>query len=215
VWPYKLLVRPTANITELFDLSRDPDEENDRSEALPGVVRSLRRAYRTFPSLRLDRTAANRRRWEQRAVATTPTPESLQRLAELLKSDDRGASWRAVAGRDAGRIGGPATLARTQTPPVRIPRPRGAGGGGANRPEEPVVWLEPTATGEQLFPPSRANPTQARGDGMRARRAGLRARADDAPLEIDATRARQGPRNGGGRNRTNTLEFDGSQPPPF
>jgi arylsulfatase A-like enzyme len=217
VWPYKLLVRPTANITELFDISRDPDEENDRSEALPGVVRSLRRAYRNFPPLRLDRTAANRRRWEQRAVITTPTPESLQRLAELLKSDDRGASWRAVAGRDAGRIGGAATLARTQVPAVRVPRPRAQGGGGY-RPEEPVVRLEPmSGVSGQLFPPAEA--TQARGDGMRGRRGGLRAaRTDDQPFNIDATRARQGPKapaEGGRRRGGNNLEFDGSQPPPF
>jgi arylsulfatase A-like enzyme len=211
VWPYKLLVRPTANITELFDISRDPDEENDRSEALPGVVRSLRRAYRNFPPIKLDRTAANRRRWEQRAVATTPTPESLQRLAELLKSDDGGASWRAVVARDAARTGGGATLARTAAPPTPPRVPRGRVG---YRPEEPVVRLEPMGRAGQLYPPS-GDATQARGDGLRARRGGLRARADDLPFEIDATRARQGPRMpDNGRRRSNNLEFDGSQPPP-
>jgi arylsulfatase A-like enzyme len=94
IWPHKLLVRPGANLTELYDLSRDPKEKNDRSEARPDVVRRLTRAFRAFPVVRLDRTGAGRQRWEQRARATRPAADQLASLAQRLRRDTPDQPWR-------------------------------------------------------------------------------------------------------------------------
>ena len=56
MWPHKLLVRPSANLTELYDLSRDAGEKHDQSESRPDTVRTLRQALRAFPPVKLDRT---------------------------------------------------------------------------------------------------------------------------------------------------------------
>jgi arylsulfatase A-like enzyme len=142
-WPYKLLVRPGANLTELYDLSRDFEERFDRAEARPDVVRALRRAYRAFPAVKLDRTGEGRRRWEARARATTPAPEQLQALAQRLRRPDSGSPWRpAVIGRaDPDR---PRFEARRPKPPGsepvarRVRRPRWV------NPNEPEVdFIEP------------------------------------------------------------------------
>ncbi len=117
VWPYKLLVRPAANITELYDLSRDPKEKNDRAQARPDTVRKLARAFRTFPTVKLDRTSAGRYRREQRALSTTPTPERLARLAELLQRPSADQPWRPVGNRAA-------LNAPSPEPPPRMDRAR-------------------------------------------------------------------------------------------
>jgi arylsulfatase A-like enzyme len=94
MWPHKLLIRPAANLTELYDLSRDEREKNDRSGARPDTVRRLTRAFRAFPAVKLDRTGAGRQRWEQRARATRPDADQLARLAQRLRRDDPAQPWR-------------------------------------------------------------------------------------------------------------------------
>jgi arylsulfatase A-like enzyme len=84
-WPHKLLVRPEANLVELYDLSRDFSEQIDQAEAQPELVRWLQHAYHLFPSIKLDRTSVARRRWEVKAEATRPAREDLQRLATMLR----------------------------------------------------------------------------------------------------------------------------------
>jgi arylsulfatase A-like enzyme len=138
-WPHKLLVRPAANLTELYDLSRDAEEKVDRSEARPEVVRALRRAYRAFPAVKLDRTASGRRRWEARARATAPTPEQLQQLAQRLARGEVAP----MAARPATARTEPGREPRTERvePPAR-PRPNAFGRPRVKRPsyrEEPVV----------------------------------------------------------------------------
>jgi len=71
VWPWKLMVRPKENVTELYDLDRDPTERDDRSIAEPDRVRDLRSRYGEFPEVPLDRTREGRK-WRE-AQARKPT----------------------------------------------------------------------------------------------------------------------------------------------
>jgi arylsulfatase A-like enzyme len=73
VWPYKLLVRPSGNLTELYDLSRDFHEKDDRADAEPALVDELLRTYHALPPVALDRTARGRARWEHNARASRPS----------------------------------------------------------------------------------------------------------------------------------------------
>ncbi|HVV88709.1 MAG TPA: sulfatase, partial [Kofleriaceae bacterium] len=63
-WPWKLLVRPADNLTELYRLDDDPDEHIDRAAAEPERVKELRARYGEFPEVPMDRTAAGRR-WRE------------------------------------------------------------------------------------------------------------------------------------------------------
>lgn len=63
-WPWKLLVRPKDDLSELFDLEHDPAEHQDRSAAEPAIVRELRARYAQFPEVHLDRTRAGRQ-WRE------------------------------------------------------------------------------------------------------------------------------------------------------
>jgi hypothetical protein len=83
-WPHKLMVRPDANLVELYDLSRDFGEHNDLAESQPELVRWLTHAYHALPGLKLDRTNVARRRWEVKAEATRPESSELQRLSSQL-----------------------------------------------------------------------------------------------------------------------------------
>ena len=94
MWPHKLLVRASANLTELYDISQDPEERRDRSDERPDTVRALRRAFRAFPPVKLDRTGVGRRRWEMRARATAPTPDELKMVAERLHREDQSTPWK-------------------------------------------------------------------------------------------------------------------------
>ncbi len=134
VWPHKLLVRPGANLTELYDLSKDFEERADRAEARPDLVRSLRRAYRGFSQVRLDRTAEGRRRWEARARAATPAPEQLQRLAQQLRRVDAATPWRPTVG----RVGGP------ERSRLEARRPKPGGDPVARRVRRPREWVDPS-----------------------------------------------------------------------
>jgi hypothetical protein len=94
-WPHKLLVRPDANLVELFDLSRDFQEQFDEAEEQPALVQRLQQWHRGLPSMHLDRTIAARRRWEVKAEATRPSAAELTRLGRTLRAlaSDSGASW--------------------------------------------------------------------------------------------------------------------------
>ncbi len=59
-WPDKLLVRPKDNLVELYDLSRDPGERQDRAEREPDTVRELKALYQSFPAVNMDRTRKGR-----------------------------------------------------------------------------------------------------------------------------------------------------------
>jgi len=70
-WPWKLMVRPKDNLTELYDLEADPGERHDLAATHPDEVRALRARYGEFPAVPMDRTKAGRR-WRE-AQARPPT----------------------------------------------------------------------------------------------------------------------------------------------
>ncbi|HEY0712608.1 MAG TPA: sulfatase, partial [Polyangia bacterium] len=134
-WPHKLLVRPDANLVELFDLSRDFKEQVDQAEEQPALVQRLQQWYRGLPSLHLDRTIAARRRWEIKAEATRPSHAELARLGRRLRPAGEAAngSWlpgaqpalqakrpeiaiaNATSSRERARSAGTPTLGRRQS----------------------------------------------------------------------------------------------------
>jgi choline-sulfatase len=65
--PYQLLVRPADNVTELYDLDRDPSEHTDLAAQQPELVRKLRARFAEFPPVRVDRTPSGRSYREQQA----------------------------------------------------------------------------------------------------------------------------------------------------
>ena len=80
-WPHKLMVRPAAEIMEMYDLSKDFAERTDLAESDPVTARALLSAYRALPAVRLDRTGEGRRRWEANARTSRPSNEKLADLA--------------------------------------------------------------------------------------------------------------------------------------
>jgi hypothetical protein len=72
VWPYQLVVRPADNVTELYDLDRDPLEHDDLSAKLPEVTGRLASRYAEAPEVRVDRTPAGRTWREARAQPPPP-----------------------------------------------------------------------------------------------------------------------------------------------
>jgi arylsulfatase A-like enzyme len=66
-WPYQLLVRPADNITELYDLDKDPHEHADLAAARTELVTRLRARYAEFPVVNVDRTPTGRSLREQQA----------------------------------------------------------------------------------------------------------------------------------------------------
>ena len=67
VWPYQLVVRPADNLSELYDLDKDPGEHADLAATHPDVVAKLRARYSEFPQVKVDRTPAGRTYREQQA----------------------------------------------------------------------------------------------------------------------------------------------------
>ncbi|WAS99439.1 sulfatase-like hydrolase/transferase [Nannocystis punicea] len=67
-WPYKLLVRPGDNLTELYDLSGDFGERNNLAESAPRRVGELMQYYHAAPHVDLDRTSRGRRLRERNAA---------------------------------------------------------------------------------------------------------------------------------------------------
>ncbi|MBK9030524.1 MAG: sulfatase-like hydrolase/transferase [Myxococcales bacterium] len=72
-WPWKLLVRPRDNLTELYDLAADPGERTDLAAREPDRVTDLRGRYGWFPTVPMDRTQAGRR-WRERQARPPPAP---------------------------------------------------------------------------------------------------------------------------------------------
>lgn len=70
-WPYKLLVRPGENLTELYDLSADFAERQNLAESAPRRVGELTQYYHAAPRVNLDRSSRGRRLRERNA--TNPT----------------------------------------------------------------------------------------------------------------------------------------------
>ncbi|HEY8377020.1 MAG TPA: sulfatase-like hydrolase/transferase [Nannocystis sp.] len=67
-WPYKLLVRPGENLTELYDLSADFAERHNLAESAPRRVGELMQYYHAAPHVTLDRTRRGRRLRELNAA---------------------------------------------------------------------------------------------------------------------------------------------------
>lgn len=71
-WPYKLMVRPNDNLTELYDLSDDFAEQRDLAASTPRKVGELMQFYYAAPTVNLDRTARGRRLRERAAAEPAP-----------------------------------------------------------------------------------------------------------------------------------------------
>ena len=66
-WPYQLLVRPSDDLVELYDLDADPGEHANLVRAQPDVVARLKAEFSQFPRVVVDRTPAGRAFREQQA----------------------------------------------------------------------------------------------------------------------------------------------------
>ena len=66
-WPYQLLVRPSDNLVELYDLEKDPAQRSDLATKLPDVVTRLKGRYVAFPHVLVDRTPNGRSERERLA----------------------------------------------------------------------------------------------------------------------------------------------------
>jgi arylsulfatase A-like enzyme len=66
-WPYQLIVRPSDNLVELYDLEKDPTEHTDLAPSQPDLVSRLRARYAEVPVVKVDRTPAGRTFREQQA----------------------------------------------------------------------------------------------------------------------------------------------------
>jgi len=64
-WPYQLLVRAAGDITELYDLEKDPALRDDLSMKQPDLTRRLKARFGEAPAVRIDRTPAGRA-WRER-----------------------------------------------------------------------------------------------------------------------------------------------------
>ena len=69
VWPYKLMVRPGDNLTELYDLSEDFAEQHNLADSAPRRVGELMQYYHAAPPVNLDRSSRGRRLRERAAAA--------------------------------------------------------------------------------------------------------------------------------------------------
>jgi arylsulfatase A-like enzyme len=68
-WPFKLMVRPGDNLTELYDLDADFAERRNLAESAPRRVGELMQLYHAAPPVHLDRSARGRRLRERAAAA--------------------------------------------------------------------------------------------------------------------------------------------------
>jgi arylsulfatase A-like enzyme len=71
-WPYQVIVRPADDLVELYDLARDPLDQQDLATRMPDLARRLRARYGEAPPVRVDRTSEGRAWREQRARRPPP-----------------------------------------------------------------------------------------------------------------------------------------------
>jgi hypothetical protein len=71
-WPWKLLVRPQDNLTELYDIGADWAEKNDLSSTNPDKIRQLNALARP---IEIDRSLEGRRSREEAVRALLPQPQ--------------------------------------------------------------------------------------------------------------------------------------------
>lgn len=71
-WPYQLIVRPSDNLLELYDLDSDPEQRRDLSAELPDIVTRLKARYAAFPRVVVDRTPNGRSARERLARQRPP-----------------------------------------------------------------------------------------------------------------------------------------------
>ena len=62
-WPYKLLVRPADNLTELYDLAADPDERHDLAARLRARVKELRDGHLTAMKMAASEVSERMTMW--------------------------------------------------------------------------------------------------------------------------------------------------------
>jgi arylsulfatase A-like enzyme len=71
-WPHQLIVRPADNVTELYDLEKDPAQKTDLSATKTDVVNRLKAQATAFPRVAVDRTP-NGRSERERLARQRPT----------------------------------------------------------------------------------------------------------------------------------------------
>jgi hypothetical protein len=59
-WPHQLIVRPSDNLVELYNLEEDPAQRRDLAENNPDLVNRLKGRYAGFPHVSVDRTTNGR-----------------------------------------------------------------------------------------------------------------------------------------------------------
>ncbi len=72
VWPYHVIVKPADNLTELYDLERDPGEHEDLAAQHPDIVNRLLALYAAIPEVRVDRSPAGKTFREQQGRPPQP-----------------------------------------------------------------------------------------------------------------------------------------------
>jgi hypothetical protein len=85
-WPYKLLVRPADNLTELYDLADDFAERKNLAATTPHRVGELMQHYYAAPAVNLDRSSprpapARARRRRRRRALTCPERPLYRRMS--------------------------------------------------------------------------------------------------------------------------------------
>ncbi len=71
-WPHQLIVRPSDNVEELYDLEKDPAQQNNLVTQQPDVVTKLKALYANFPRVVIDRTPNGRSERERLARLRPP-----------------------------------------------------------------------------------------------------------------------------------------------
>ena len=66
-WPHQLIVRPSDNVVELYDLEADPQEKQDLSASHGELVAQLKARFAEFPRIVVDRTPNGRSERERLA----------------------------------------------------------------------------------------------------------------------------------------------------
>jgi arylsulfatase A-like enzyme len=71
-WPHQLIVRPSDNVEELYDLEKDPGQQDNLVTTQPDVVTKLKALYANFPRVVIDRTPNGRSERERLARLRPP-----------------------------------------------------------------------------------------------------------------------------------------------